>query len=93
MDVEILIIDEADRMFDMGFINDVKRIIARIPKDRQTLLFSRQYRTKSNALARSILRDPKRIDVGEQHNPVDTVETYDLSYPAGFEGRIAPTYS
>jgi ATP-dependent RNA helicase RhlE len=73
-DVETLIIDEADRMFDMGFINDVKRIISCIPKERQTLLFSATMSDEIQQLTRSIQREPKRIDVGERSNPVETVE-------------------
>ncbi len=58
-----LILDEADRMLDMGFINDIKKIMANIPKKRQTLLFSATMPSSISKLANSLLNDPKRVDV------------------------------
>ena len=71
--VEILVLDEADRMFDMGFINDVRRIVARTPKSRQTLLFSATMPEAIQALTRSIQIDPANIEIGERRNPAETV--------------------
>jgi ATP-dependent RNA helicase RhlE len=71
--VEILVLDEADRMFDMGFINDVRQIVAALPRERQTLLFSATMPAAVKALAASILKTPEVIEVGEQRNPVETV--------------------
>lgn len=71
--VEALVLDEADRMFDMGFIQEVKRIISHVPPTRQTLLFSATMSSEVEQLTRSIQKHPKRIDVGERHNPVETV--------------------
>ena len=62
-DVEILVLDEADRMLDMGFIPDVRRIIAKLPARRQTLLFSATMPDAIAQLANSILRDPVRIRI------------------------------
>ena len=61
--VQFLVIDEADRMFDMGFIDDVHKIISRIPKERQTMLFSATMPPVVRKLADSILRDPKTVSV------------------------------
>jgi len=61
--VEILILDEADRMLDMGFINDVKKVIAAVPSHRQTLLFSATMPKEITGLADSILRNPVKVEV------------------------------
>ncbi|MGA9120318.1 MAG: DEAD/DEAH box helicase [Bacteroidota bacterium] len=71
--VEILVLDEADRMLDMGFIHDVRKIIAKVPKDRQTMLFSATISDEIGSLTSTILRDPVTVDAGGRHNPVETV--------------------
>jgi len=71
-DIEIFILDEADRMLDMGFVHDVKRIIALLPKKRQTLFFSATMPREITKLAASILANPKEVII----KPV--VETADL---------------
>ena len=70
---EVLIVDEADRMFDMGFIKDVRRIIARIPKQRQTLLFSATLNAEVRTLSKEIMRDPVQVEVGVEGNPAESV--------------------
>jgi ATP-dependent RNA helicase RhlE len=70
--VEVLVIDEADQMFDMGFIPDIRRILKHLPKNRQTLLFSATMPPEIRRLAGDILRDPATVQVGITA-PADTV--------------------
>jgi len=70
--LEVLVLDEADRMFDMGFMPDVRRILSRIPAERQTLLFSATIPDEIRDLAKDILKDPVAVQVGEAA-PVSTV--------------------
>lgn len=71
--VEIAVFDEADRMLDMGFIRDVRKIVALLPKDRQTLLFSATMPKEIEDLARSMLRNPVRIDVDRETPAVERI--------------------
>ncbi|PKL45986.1 MAG: RNA helicase [Planctomycetes bacterium HGW-Planctomycetes-1] len=71
--VEVLVLDEADRMFDMGFINDVRKIIAVVPQKRQTLLFSATIPPEVKTLASGVMNHPKIIQVGQQRNPIETI--------------------
>src|SRR5450432_128926 len=71
--IEVLVLDEADRMLDMGFIHDVRRIIATLPTDRQTLLFSATMPRDIQELANSILRDPVSVAVTPIASTVDTI--------------------
>ena len=71
--IETLVLDEADRMFDMGFINDIRKIVAQTPQNRQTLLFSATMPKAIQALTRSIQTDPAFIEIGERRNPAETV--------------------
>jgi ATP-dependent RNA helicase RhlE len=71
--VEVLVIDEADRMFDMGFIDDVRKIIAAVPAKRQTMLFSATIPPEVKALAAGVMKHPKIIQVGPQQIPIETI--------------------
>jgi 23S rRNA (cytosine1962-C5)-methyltransferase len=70
--VEVLVLDEADRMFDMGFLPDVRQIVRAVPRQRQTLLFSATMPDDIRVLAREVLHDPLTVQVGEIA-PVETV--------------------
>ncbi len=74
--LKILILDEADRMLDMGFIQDVKRIIAKTPARKQTLLFSATIPPSIDEMVRTILINPKKIAVTPVSSTVDTVQQY-----------------
>ena len=71
--IKIFVLDEADRMLDMGFINDVKKIIEKLPSRRQTLLFSATMPSEITKLANSILTDPIKIEVSPEHKTVEAV--------------------
>ncbi len=70
--VEVLVLDEADRMFDMGFLPDVRRIVRAVPEQRQTLLFSATMPDDIRSLVREVLRDPLTVQIGHAA-PVETV--------------------
>ncbi|OHB54514.1 MAG: hypothetical protein A2Y07_01520 [Planctomycetes bacterium GWF2_50_10] len=71
--VEVLVLDEADRMFDMGFIKDVRRIISAVPSRKQTLLFSATMSSEVKSLTAGIQKSPVMIQVGREFNPVETI--------------------
>ncbi len=72
--VEVFVLDEADRMLDMGFIHDVRRIISALPKQRQTLLFSATMPDEIQDLSRNILIDPVKVEVTPVASTVDKIE-------------------
>ncbi len=72
--VEILVLDEADRMLDMGFIHDVRRIVREVPTKRQTLLFSATMPPAIAELSRTILIDPVRVDVVPQATTAEKID-------------------
>ncbi|MDB9346378.1 DEAD/DEAH box helicase [Nodularia spumigena] len=71
--IEILVLDEADRMLDMGFIRDIRRILSLLPKQRQNLLFFATFSEKIKALAAGLLNRPKMIEVARRNVTADTV--------------------
>ncbi len=72
--VKFLVLDEADRMLDMGFVHDVKRIIAKLPAKRQTLFFSATMPKEIQQLADTILHNPQRVEVTPVSSTADTIQ-------------------
>ncbi|MBD2695035.1 DEAD/DEAH box helicase [Anabaena catenula] len=71
--IEVLILDEADRMLDMGFINDIRRILSLLPKQRQNLLFFATFSDKIKTLAAGLLNHPTMIEVARRNVTADTI--------------------
>ncbi|RDK04659.1 DEAD/DEAH box helicase [Paraburkholderia lacunae] len=71
--LEILVLDEADRMLDMGFIHDIKRVLAKLPPKRQNLLFSATFSDEIKALADNLLDSPALIEVARRNTTAETV--------------------
>src|SRR3954467_3468791 len=84
--VNILVLDEVDRMLDMGFMPDVRRIVEKISKDRQTLLFSATLPPEIERLAAWVLRDPTLVEIGVRRSPAETV-THAM-YPVAAEQKF-----
>jgi ATP-dependent RNA helicase RhlE len=73
-EVEVLVLDEADRMLDMGFIHDIRTIVAKLPRERQTLFFSATMPQEIAELARQMLRDPAKVAVTPPATTVELIE-------------------
>ncbi len=85
-DVTILVLDEVDRMLDMGFLPDVRRIVQQIRNERQTLLFSATLPPEIERLAASVLRNPETVEIGARRAPAETV-THAV-YPVAAEQKF-----
>ncbi|PHS33436.1 MAG: ATP-dependent RNA helicase [Methylophaga sp.] len=75
-ELEILVLDEADRMLDMGFINDIRKILAMLPKQRQTLMFSATFSNEIRTLAKGLVNNPVEISVTPRNTTVEAVEQW-----------------
>ena len=84
--VKILVLDEVDRMLDMGFLPDVRRIVEKISTNRQTLLFSATLPPEIERLAAWVLRDPELVEIGVRRSPAETV-THAV-YPVAAEQKF-----
>ena len=71
--VQTLVLDEADRMFDMGFIRDIRKIVERCPAERQTLLFSATFAPEIRELAHAVLRNPALVEIARRGTPAELV--------------------
>jgi ATP-dependent RNA helicase RhlE len=80
-EVEVLVLDEADRMVDMGFAPDLRRILKLLPRDRQTLMFSATMPSDLNAVANEALRHPKRLALAPPSRPAARIDQ--VFYPVG----------
>ncbi|APW45964.1 DEAD/DEAH box helicase [Rhodoferax antarcticus] len=79
--VQILVLDEADRMLDMGFIHDVKKVLAAVPKDKQSLLFSATFSDEIRDLAATLLKNPQSVQVTPRNTTVQRIAQ--LIHPVG----------
>jgi ATP-dependent RNA helicase RhlE len=88
--VDTFILDEADRMLDMGFIRDIRRVLDLLPKRRQNLLFSATMPKSIMSLANSILQDPIRVEVNPQSSAVERIEQWVYFVTKGNKKRLLP---
>ncbi|TBV12079.1 DEAD/DEAH box helicase [Stutzerimonas kirkiae] len=86
--VEILVLDEADRMLDMGFIHDVKKVLAKLPGKRQNLLFSATFSKDITDLAGKLLHEPERIEVTPPNTTVERIEQRVFRLPSSHKRAL-----
>jgi ATP-dependent RNA helicase RhlE len=86
--LEVFVLDEADRMLDMGFIHDVRRVIAELPSKRQTLFFSATMPPAVEKLASTLLTDPVKVEVAPQATPADRIKQVVMYVDKGDKKRL-----
>jgi len=90
-DIEYLVLDEVDRMLDMGFLPQVRRIVDRLPKERQTLFFSATLPPELETMTKWLLTNPEQVEIGQRRSPAETVThaLYPVAKDQKFELLIA----